>query len=201
MAQAQKLFQIFKAGTHKAMSGVTLDFSERDLQMTAAAFSPASRPAPLVLGHPKDDQPAYGQVRGLFVKDGDLFAQAVVDSALETLVKTGRYRYISASFVSPFASDNPTPGAYYLKHVGFLGAHPPAVRGMTPPAFAERADALCFCEGNDCSASFGTSVEFAEGDGLRPERWALHALALDYQRVCPALSYMEAISRAETVIF
>ena len=43
-----------------------------------AAFSPASRPAPLVLGHPKDDQPAYGQVRGLFVKDGDLFAQAVV---------------------------------------------------------------------------------------------------------------------------
>ena len=80
MAQAQKLFQIFKAGTHKAMSGVSLDFSERDLQMTAAAFSPASRPAPLVLGHPKDDQPAYGQVRGLFVKDGDLFAQAVVAS-------------------------------------------------------------------------------------------------------------------------
>ena len=39
MAQAQKLFQIFKAGTHKAMSGVSLDFSERDLQMTAAAFS------------------------------------------------------------------------------------------------------------------------------------------------------------------
>lgn len=201
MAQAQKLFQIFKAGTHKAMSGVSLDFSERDLQMTAAAFSPASRPAPLVLGHPKDDQPAYGQVRGLFVKDGDLFAQAVVDAALETLVKTGRYRYISASFISPFASDNPTPGAYYLKHVGFLGAHPPAVRGMTPPAFAERAASLSFCEGFDCSESFGASVEFAEGDGLRPERWALHALALDYQRVCPALSYMEAISRAETVIF
>ena len=41
MAQAQKLFQIFKAGTHKAMSGVSLDFSERDLQMAAAAFSPA----------------------------------------------------------------------------------------------------------------------------------------------------------------
>lgn len=124
MTKMHKLFQIFKAGTHKAMSGVTLDFSERDLQMTAAAFSPASRPAPLVLGHPKDDQPAYGQVRGLFVKDGDLFAQAVVDSALETLVKTGRYRHISASFISPFASDNPTPGAYYLKHVGFLGGAP-----------------------------------------------------------------------------
>ena len=201
MAQAQKLFQIFKAGTHKAMSGVTLEFSERDLQMTAAAFSPASRPAPLVLGHPKDDQPAYGQVRGLFVKDGDLFAQAVVDSALETLVKTGRYRYISASFISPFASDNPTPGAYYLRHIGFLGAHPPAVRGLTPPAFAERAASISFCEGFDCSASFGTTVEFAERVGLLPERWALHALALDYQRVCPALSYMEAVSRAETVNF
>jgi hypothetical protein len=72
---------------------------------------------------------------------------------------------------------------------------------MTPPAFAERAGSLSFCEGFDCSPSFGASVEFAEGDGLRPERWALHALALDYQRVCPALSYMEAISRAETVIF
>jgi len=196
----QKLFQIFKAGTHKAMSGVSLEFSERDLQMTAALYSPASKSAPLVLGHPKDDQPTYGQVRGLFVKDGDLFAQAVVDAALETLVKTGRYRYISASFISPFASGNPTPGAYYLRHVGFLGAHPPAVRGMTPPAFAERAASLSFCEGFDCSASFDVSVEFAEEGGLRSERWALHALALDYQRVCPALSYSEAVTLAEDVL-
>lgn len=137
--QAQKLFQIFKAGTHKAMSGVTLDFSERDLQMTVAAFSPASRPAPLVLGHPKDDQPAYGQVRGLFVKDGDLFAQAG-GFRPGNPGQDRRYRYILASFVSPFASDNPTPGAYYLKHVGFLGA--PARRPGHDTAGLRRAGGL-----------------------------------------------------------
>ncbi|MDR0673650.1 MAG: hypothetical protein LBF93_08355 [Zoogloeaceae bacterium] len=183
------------------MSGVPLDFGERDLQMTAAVFSPTRRPAPLVLGHPTEDKPAYGQVRSLFVKEGGLFAQAVVDTALQTLVKAGRYRYVSASFISPFASGNPAPGAYYLKHVGFLGATPPAVRGMAPPAFARQTASFCFCEGHDCSSSFGASVEFAEEDGLRPGRRVLHALALDYQRVCPALSYMEAISHAQPVIF
>ena len=200
MAQAQKLFQIFKAGTHKAMSGVSLDFSERDLQMTAAAFSPASRPAPLVLGHPKDDQPAYGQVRGLFVKDGDLFAQAVVDAALETLVKTGRYRYISASFISPFASDNPTPGAYYLKHVGFLGAHPPAVKGLEPLKFAARDDGVCFGEAESIATFQSNYRHDMSAHNCDPERLALHRLATEYRESCPALSYSEAVTLAQDVL-
>jgi hypothetical protein len=198
--QAHKLFQIFRAGAHIAMCGIPLDFSERDLQITAATYRPDIRPAPLVLGHPTDDQPTYGQVRGLFVKEGKLFAQAQVDDALVTLVRKGHYRNVSASFISPFASNNPTPGAYYLKHVGFLGAVPPAVRGIIPPEFAERMSTFSFF-GLDCSVSFDASVEFAEGACAMPYRWALHALALDYQRVCPALSYTEAVSHAEIVIF
>jgi hypothetical protein len=198
--RAHKLFQIFRAGAHIAMCGIPLEFSERDLQITAATYNSDVRPAPLVLGHPTDDQPTYGQVRGLFVKEGKLFAQAKVDDALVTLVRKGHYRNVSASFISPFASDNPTPGAYYLKHVGFLGAHPPAVRGMAPPEFAERMSSFSFT-GVDCSASFAASVEFAEGAREMSYRWALHALALDYQRICPALSYAEAVNHAETVIF
>jgi hypothetical protein len=194
------LFQIFRAGTHRTMSGVSLDFSEHDLQVTAAAYSPANQAAPLVLGHPEDDQPAYGQVQGLFVKDGDLFAQAVVNAALEALVKSGRYRHVSASFFSPFSSNNPTPGVYYLRHVGFLGAMPPAVKGMTPPEFAEPSEILSFCEGGDCNASMG-SLQALSVPGYDPGRLQLHALALEYQRVCPALSYAEAVSHAGAVTF
>lgn len=201
MAQAHKLFQIFKAGRHRAMSGAVLEFSEYDLQATAAAYSPVSKAAPLVLGHPEDDQPAYGEVRGLFVKDGGLYAQAYAIDKLVELVRAGRYRHVSASFFSPFSGDNPTPGAYYLRHIGFLGAMPPAVKGMTPPQFAERTDSLCFCEGGDASSSMTGLQAGGATSGYDSERWALHSLALDYQRVCPALSYMEAISYAETVVF
>ncbi|KWC40825.1 hypothetical protein WL51_06975 [Burkholderia ubonensis] len=148
--KSHKLIQIFRAGQHTAMNGAVLDFSEETLRMSAAVYDPAKRSAPLVLGHPPDDQPTFGEVRGLIAKDGKLYAQADVNSTLETLVKARRYRYVSASFLLPFSQNNPTPGAYYLRHVGFLGAHPPAVKGMQPAEFAERPSALHFCEAYDC---------------------------------------------------
>lgn len=37
----------------------------------------------------------------------------------------------------PYGPANPKPGAYYLRHVGFLGAQPPAVKGLAPVEFAE----------------------------------------------------------------
>ncbi len=34
------------------------------------------------------------------------------------------------------------PGVYYLRHVGFLGAQPPAIKGLAPVEFADDADAV-----------------------------------------------------------
>ncbi|ECI5747499.1 hypothetical protein D5P88_15910 [Salmonella enterica subsp. enterica] len=195
MSQVHSLFPIFRAGAHLAMEGRPLIFTGHDLQLTADAYNAAERPAPLVLGHPADDQPAMGQVRGMFVRGDTLYAQTVASESLASLVRAGRYRHVSACFYTPSTAGNPAPGAYYLKHVGFLGAQPPAVKGMAPPEFGEHAHGLYFCERCDCAAGFDSATEET------PERQLLHSLALEYQRICPTLSYMEAVSRAGTVIF
>ena len=58
-----KKIEIFKAGSWTSAEGQTIRFTERDLQRTAAAYDPAKFDAPLVLGHPKTDDPAYGWVK------------------------------------------------------------------------------------------------------------------------------------------
>ena len=60
----KKTLEIFKAGKHTTAAGQTLEFSEADLQATVAAYDPGKHEAPLVIGHPSIDAPAYGWVTG-----------------------------------------------------------------------------------------------------------------------------------------
>ncbi|HRD49776.1 MAG TPA: peptidase [Candidatus Contendobacter sp.] len=129
--------QIFKAGTHTASSGQTLTFTAADLAATAAAYDATAFAAPLVVGHPALDEPAYGWVKTLAHVEGALEATPEqLDPQFADLVKAGRYRKISAAFFMPNAPNNPVPGVYSLRHVGFLGAVAPALKGLRPPAFA-----------------------------------------------------------------
>jgi len=143
---------IFRAGSHTAMQGQTISFGEADLAASAAAYDPAKHEAPIVVGHPAADAPAYGWVQSLAVDGGDLTAMPrQVDPAFAEAVKVGRYKKVSASFYPPDSPHNPVPGVYYLRHVGFLGAQPPAVKGLAPVQFAD--------DGGDC-----VSFEFGEED-------------------------------------
>ena len=56
---------IFRAGRHRTIGGQTVEFSEADLAAVAAAYDAAVHEAPLVIGHPKTDDPAMGWVSGL----------------------------------------------------------------------------------------------------------------------------------------
>jgi len=139
-----KPIQIFKPGKHTAMSGAALVFSETDLAATAAAYDPVKHEAPLVVGHPQHDMPAYGWVGSLSCREraggegASLEASPhQVDPAFAEMVERGAFKKISASFYTPDAPSNPVPGVYYLRHVGFLGAQPPAVKGLRSPEFAE----------------------------------------------------------------
>lgn len=119
------------------MNGAVLQFSEADLQKTVAAYDPTKHEAPLVVGHPAHDDPAYGWVQALQFADGALDAiPAQVNPAFAEMVASGAFKKISASFYAPNSPANPAPGIYYLRHVGFLGATAPAVKGMRAPAFA-----------------------------------------------------------------
>lgn len=131
-----KPFEIFRVGRHTDMSGKAIDFSAADLAACAGAYDPTLHEAPLVVGHPRTDDPAYGWVKALRTRSGSLFAEpGEVDSAFAELVRAGRFKKLSASFYMPTSPQNPAPGVYYLRHVGFLGAQPPALKGLRPVSF------------------------------------------------------------------
>ncbi|KFK91766.1 hypothetical protein [Serratia sp. Ag2] len=132
------LLHIFKAGTHTDMHGQKLQFSDADIQAMAAAYDPALHEAPIVVGHPKTDDPAYGWVKSLAATGKDMLAEPhQVDPAFKELVDNHRFKKISAAFYAPDSPGNPVPGVYYLRHVGFLGAQPPAVKGLKSAEFGE----------------------------------------------------------------
>lgn len=136
------------------MAGQTLDFTEADLAATVAAYDPALSEAPIVVGHPRHDAPAYGWVRALRINPaGHIDADPhQVDPAFAEMVSAGRFKRVSASFYAPDAPANPKPGVYYLRHVGFLGAQPPAVKGLRTPEFADgEAGVVEFAEWDNAS--------------------------------------------------
>lgn len=151
--------EIFKPGEHRPMQGAAIRFSEADLAACAAAYDPARHEAPLVIGHPATDDPAWGWVKSLKFADGALIAVPdQVNPAFETQVKAGAYKKVSASFWRPDAPNNPTPGSWALRHVGFLGAQPPAVKGLAPIQFAGEP-----AEGADGVVSFGMEEAWGWG--------------------------------------
>ncbi|WP_345193193.1 hypothetical protein, partial [Kistimonas scapharcae] len=138
-----KPIHIFRSGTHTDSTGITTRFSEEAIKASVAAYNPTLHEAPIVVGHPKDNGPAYGWVSQLRFDEHGLEAEPhQIDADFEELVKAGRYKKISASFYTPDSPNNPVPGVYYLRHVGFLGAQPPALKGLKPVSFNEQEEGL-----------------------------------------------------------
>ncbi len=143
--------EIFRVGKHTAMNGVSLSFGETDLQETADSYDPKIHEAPLVIGHPKNNSPAYGWVQSLRYENGVLKASPYqVDPIFSEMVRAGRFKKISASFYTPNSPQNPTPGVYGLRHVGFLGAQPPAIKGLKDASFSEVEEEYISIEFGEC---------------------------------------------------
>ncbi len=141
--------QIFTAGKRTDANGVVVDFSESMLAKIAASYDPALHEAPLTIGHPKHDDPAYGWVSSLAGVGSQLMAEPKqVDPVFAESIDVGKYKKISASFYLPGSAHHPIPNSDvpYLRHVGFLGAMPPAVKGMAPIEFADGEEGVFFAE-------------------------------------------------------
>lgn len=154
-----KPFPIFRTGKHTASSGATLDFTQDQLRQAVEAYDPGLHEAPIVVGHPKDNHPAYGWIAALTFdeKSGEIAAApAQIDPAFSEMVSAGRFKKRSASWYLPDAPNNPKPGSLYLRHVGFLGAQPPAVKGLRDVAFNDSEEGV---------------VEYTE------DRWAWQSMA------------------------
>jgi len=163
-------FEVFRSGTHTAMNGKTLIFTAEDIDAIAAGYDPAEHEAPLVVGHPKINAPAYGWTEGLKAEGGVLFAKAKdVMPEFEDMVKDGRFKKRSISLL---------PGNK-LKHIGFLGAVPPAVKGLKDVAFAQDDEAL--------------TIEFGES-------WAFESIARIFRRLRDWLIEEKGADEADKII-
>lgn len=170
-------FEIFKAGTQTSSNGITLDFGEDMLRQAVEAYDPAIHEAPIVVGHPKDNHPAFGWIKSLSYDEGTITAEPdQVDAEFAELVSKGRYKKRSASFYLPDSPNNPVPGTLYLRHVGFLGGMPPAVKGLKDVAFSDAEEGVVeFEEGNSSSWIWGALAN-AFG-GLR--EWIIEDKGID----------------------
>ena len=132
-----KPFRIFRPGKHTASCGTAVEFTEEDLKRAVAAYDPKVYAAPLVIGHPKTEDRAYGWAESLSYEDGHVVAHPdKVEPQFADLVEQGAYRNRSASWYMPDHPNNPSPGNLYPKHIGFLGAVPPALKGLGDVQFA-----------------------------------------------------------------
>ncbi|MDL6388248.1 peptidase, partial [Escherichia coli] len=65
-----------------------------------------------------------------------------LDPQFAEMVTDGRFKKVSASFYLPDSPSNPKPGVLYLRHVGFLGAQPPSVKGLKQVSFSEQEEGV-----------------------------------------------------------
>ena len=121
-------FEILKTGKFLSSNGQEKEFSQTDLENIASSYDPSVSEAPLVIGHPKTNDPAYGWIENLKVTGDRLIAKAkqVVPEFLDA-VKNGLFKKRSVSLTQDGK----------LRHVGFLGAELPAVKGLKDLAFSE----------------------------------------------------------------
>lgn len=146
-ADTSQMLHIFRTGRHVATDGNAYEFSDSAVREIADTYDPQVHNAPLVIGHPKMDDPAYGGTSKVVKRGRDLYAEPKdVYPAFADLVNAHLYSGISISVYLPDSPGNPVPGKYYLRHIGFLGAVPPAVKGLRRPSFGDGDGAVEFVE-------------------------------------------------------
>lgn len=180
-----KPFEIFRSGTHATAKGQSLTFTDGDLKAIAEKYDPGLSEAPIVIGHPKTDGPAYGWVKAVSFNAGRLVIDAdQVEPSFSDMVKDGRFKKRSASFFPPEHPNNPTPGQYYLRHVGFLGAEPPAVKGLKAVEFSADED----------------FVEFLDAGSVSQVSYALEAVGRVFRRLRDRLIETDGVEIANQAV-
>ncbi|OLE52683.1 MAG: hypothetical protein AUG51_17070 [Acidobacteria bacterium 13_1_20CM_3_53_8] len=146
--------EIFIAGKHTDSKGKEHNLPVAFLESVVNNFDSELHEPPAVIGHPQDDSPAFGYVTGLRLKGDRLEAKFCdTDPQFEEMVRGGKFKKRSAAF---YLDEKIAPAgrAPSLRHVGFLGAAPPSVKGLRNIHFNE-GEAVTFEIAN-----------FSEGDSM-----------------------------------
>ena len=130
-ALANQWIDLFRAGDH----GSKGMFTQEDVQQIADNYKTEFHEAPAVIGHPANDAPAYGwweKVRRV----GDLLQGKLKDDVNPAFEEAVRARKFPKRSVSLYKG----PAGYSLRHVGFLGAMPPEIKGLADVKFDDEQD-------------------------------------------------------------
>jgi hypothetical protein len=163
MASANKGFggqwvEVIGPGRHTDTKGVVHEIDAAYLEQIVANFDASLHEPPAVIGHPSDDAPAYGWVSALRLSPaGVLEAQfSDTDATFEEMVRAGKFKKRSAAlYLDPKKA--PAGRVPALRHVGFLGAQPPAVKGLKNIHFSE-GEAVTF------------DINFSEGESSMDDK-------------------------------
>jgi hypothetical protein len=160
--------ELFRSGTHTDSAGNTRPWSQDDVRDIANIYNQQypTHEAPAVLGHPEHNDPAYGWVERLDTEDGvDEKTGEPVTKLFGTfkdfvpefidMVKRGLYKKRSIALYAD----------KLLRHVGWLGAMPPAIKGLANPQFNSAAATITFefsdepTAGESSSTSTNTTMD------------------------------------------
>lgn len=124
---------IFKTGIHTDSNGNTKAWTEKDLDNIVSKYDPSDHEAPVVIGHPQNNTPAYGWVESL-KREGQTLYMKMKDviPAFADMVMQKMFKKRSISLYPDGT----------LRHVGWLGAAPPAIKGLPDFAFRDEGSAV-----------------------------------------------------------
>lgn len=149
-----KHLHVAYAGVHTTRHGSKSYISARQLQEVADSYDRSRHRcnlsvddvqtaialgAPAVLGHFDSRtlkkslaMPAFGTVRTVYtLNDGnDLYLTVDLVDSMADWIQLGLYNRCSVGLYAPDEAGNPTPGLWHLKHIGFLGASPSAMKEL-----------------------------------------------------------------------
>lgn len=126
----------FKAGSHTDSEGNLHKWEPKDVEKIAQQYNksvdpknPERRVAPVVVGHPKDNSPAFGWIsKAKAVGDKLYLKLSELQPEFVTALKKGLYKTRSISLYPDLN----------IRHLGFLGGSQPAVAGLGPFQFQEQ---------------------------------------------------------------
>lgn len=121
--------ELFRAGHQVDSAGNGRDWTASDIDEIIRNHSDETA-APIVIGHPKVDAPAYGWT-GELKRDGNTLLGRFekVEPTFAEMVQDGRFRRRSV------AIGHDKDKGFYLRHVGWLGAAAPAIKGLSDVQF------------------------------------------------------------------
>ena len=175
---------VCRTGSWTDVSGRAVTLAAADLDRIASAYGTAD-PAPVVVGHPETDAPAWGWVDGLR-RVGDRLQARLRDiaPAFREAVEGGRYAGRSVAL----AGDR-------LVHLGFLGGAAPAVDGLSPTRFGAVPDRVIVLAAGDLSAG-----DLSAGDLSASERWAWGAVRRVLRRLRDWVIERDGVEKADAMI-